>query len=44
MFHLKNFVKKRKTHTVEAATEVNFTNHIFHGAKHILHGNMGKEG
>ena len=27
---------------VEAVAEVNFTNHIFHGDKHILHGNMGK--
>ena len=36
--------KKRKTHAVEAAAEVNYTNHLFHGVKHISHGNMGKEG
>jgi len=36
--------KKRKTHAIEAVAEANFTNHLFHGAKHILHENMGKEG
>ena len=39
-----NFAKKRKTHAIEAAAEVNFTKYLFHGAKLILHGNMGEEG